>query len=207
MTVILDYDVGNLDSVQRGFQRMGVETVVSGDPAVIATAKALILPGVGAFKKAMEALEASGLIPALKHHVSLGKPLLGICLGMQLLYEESYEFGHTKGLGLLKGAIRPLEIDLKVPHMGWNALRLVKAEHPLLAHVQAGEYVYFVHSYYADTPEEDVLAYADYGVAIPAIVGRNHVYGTQFHPEKSAAVGLRLLKGFGAMYDDDLSSN
>ena len=207
MTVILDYDVGNLDSVQRGFERLGVKTVVSSDPAVITAANALILPGVGAFQKAMEALQNSGLIPALKHHVNEGKPLLGICLGMQLLYEESYEFGHTKGLGLLKGSIRPLEVDLKVPHMGWNALRLVKPEHPLLAHIETGEYVYFVHSYYADTPSEDVLAYADYGIAIPAIVGRNHVYGTQFHPEKSAAVGLRLLKGFGAIYDDHLSSN
>lgn len=207
MTVILDYDVGNLDSVQRGFKRMGVDTVVSGDPVVIAQARALVLPGVGAFQKAMESLEASGLIPALKRHVKLGKPLLGICLGMQLLYEESFEFGRTKGLGLLKGAIRPLDIQLKVPHMGWNALRLVKAEHPLLAHLQNGEYVYFVHSYYADAPEDDVLAYSDYGVAIPAVVGRKNVYGTQFHPEKSADVGLRLLKGFGAMYDDHLSSN
>ncbi|TVP94926.1 MAG: imidazole glycerol phosphate synthase subunit HisH [Acholeplasmatales bacterium] len=207
MPVIIDYDVGNLDSVQRGFQRMGVETVVSGDPAVIAEANALILPGVGAFKKAMESLQASGLIPHLMRHVEAGKPLLGICLGMQLLYEDSTEFGHTAGLGLLKGSVKPLESGLKVPHMGWNALRLIQPDHPLLSYVNAGEYVYFVHSFYADSPTEDVLAYTDYGVAIPAVVGRKNVYGTQFHPEKSADVGLRLLKGFGVIHDDYLSSH
>ena len=196
MNVILDYDVGNLDSVKRGFERVGINSVISKDPIIIQAATALILPGVGAFNEAMKSLRQSGLIPYIFEHIKQNKPLLGICLGMQLLYEASEENGYTEGLGLLKGTIKPLNIRLKVPHMGWNQLIFQKPDHTLLKYIQEHDYVYFVHAYYAATNLDDVIAYADYETKIPAIVAKGPIYATQFHPEKSAAVGLKILQAF-----------
>jgi len=199
MNVILDYDVGNLDSVMRAFTRSGMDTVISKDKATIEAATSLILPGVGAFNEAVASLKKSGLIPLIRAHIEADKPLLGICLGMQLLYESSSENGYTEGLGILKGTIEPLPPTNKVPHMGWNALRFNRPAHPLLSKIDEHDYVYFVHSYYADCDEEDVIAYADYGKKVPAIVARGNVYATQFHPEKSSTTGLNILKAYKEM--------
>lgn len=196
--VILDYNVGNLDSVLNGFLKVGVDAVVSKDPKVIMNADSLILPGVGAFKDAMISLEESGLIPYIMKHIEQGKFLFGICLGMQLLYESSYEFGRYKGLGILKGDIVRFDNTLKVPHMGWNNL-LFKTSDPLLKYIKEGDYVYFVHSYYVKENNDEVLAYAEYGVDVPAIIRKGNVYATQFHPEKSGEVGLNILKAYGEM--------
>lgn len=199
MNVILDYDVGNLDSVIRGFERAGIETIVSKDPKVIEKATSLILPGVGAFEDAMKALKASQLIPLIKQHVAHNKYLFGICLGMQLLYEKSYENGEFEGLGLLKGQIEMLDIPLKVPHMGWNNLIFNKPNDLILSHIEQDDYVYFVHSYYVNGRQSDVVAYTRYGVDIPAIVHDKNIYATQFHPEKSGRVGQNILKAYGAL--------
>ncbi|MFU8792635.1 MAG: imidazole glycerol phosphate synthase subunit HisH [Acholeplasmataceae bacterium] len=199
MNVILDYDVGNLDSVFRGFERAGIKTIISKDPKVIERATSLILPGVGAFEDAMQALRDSQLIPLIKKHVASGKYLFGICLGMQLLYEKSYEHGLFEGLGLLKGQIDYLDIDLKVPHMGWNNLKFSQPNDPILSQINADDYVYFVHSYYVNGLKEDVVAYTSYGVDVPAIVHHKNIYATQFHPEKSGRVGLNILKAYGEL--------
>ncbi len=198
MNVIIDYGVGNLFSLINGFKRAGVDVVVRDDIASIAAADVLILPGVGAFKKAMQALKATGLVPYIKAHVANGKPLLGICLGMQLLYETSEEFGSHQGLELLKGKVEKMRTALPLPHMGWNALTFHK-QSDMLKYVKPGEFVYFVHSYYAVETEESLIATAEYDEAIPAIVNQGVVTGMQFHPEKSGAVGLRLLKGYMEM--------
>jgi imidazole glycerol-phosphate synthase subunit HisH len=197
--VILDYDVGNLASVQRGFQRAGIETIISNDKEVIRQAKSLILPGVGAFKDAMESLKKSGLIPLIKEHVSLGKTLFGICLGMQLLYDKSYEYGEHEGLGLLPGTIEYIGNQVKVPHMGWNNLTFENSNNPILKYINPGDYVYFVHSYYVKGLEQHLVAYTNYQVLIPAIVNDKNIYATQFHPEKSGDVGLNILKAYGEM--------
>jgi imidazole glycerol-phosphate synthase subunit HisH len=199
MNVILDYDVGNLESVQTGFQRAGIATVISKDPRVIAHAKSLILPGVGAFGDAMEALRTSGLIPLIHTHVKSGKFLFGICLGMQLLYETGYEHGTHQGLGLIKGSIRYLDIPLKVPHMGWNDLTFDQPGNPLLKTIHQGDYVYFVHSYYVQSDHSEVIASTMYDKKIPAIVQKGNVIATQFHPEKSGNVGLGLLRAYGEL--------
>ncbi len=195
MNVILDYDVGNLDSVQRGFERAGIKTIISKDPLVIRQATSLILPGVGAFGDAMNALKKSGLIPLIIDHVNQKKFLFGICLGMQLLYEKGYEYGVHEGLGILKGQVVYLDVDLKVPHMGWNALNMKKQD-PLIQYIDEGDQVYFVHSYYVQSSGEEWVATTEYGVTIPAIVRKNNVVATQFHPEKSGIVGANLLKGY-----------
>jgi glutamine amidotransferase len=196
MNVILDYDVGNLDSVIRGFERVGMDTIVSKDPVIIKQATSLILPGVGAFEDAMKALKASNLIPLIIDHVKQNKYLFGICLGMQLLYEKSFENGEFEGLGLLKGQIEYLKITEKVPHMGWNNLEFNQPKDPLLKYVKPNDFVYFVHSYYVNGREEDTIASTNYGVKIPAIVHQGNIYATQFHPEKSGIVGLNLLKAY-----------
>jgi glutamine amidotransferase len=194
MHVIIDYQVGNLKSVQEGFNRAGIPTVISKDESVIRNASSLILPGVGAFEASIKALNDSGLIPSILEHIDKGKKLLGICLGMQILYETSYEFGTHQGLGIFKGAIKKIPEGITVPHMGWNTLK-IETNDPLFKYLEKDRDVYFVHSYYADS-QEGLLASTDYGVKIPAIIKKDNVYATQFHPEKSGEVGHLLLKGY-----------
>jgi glutamine amidotransferase len=193
MNVILDYKVGNLDSIQRGLARASIDAEITSDPTTIEAADLLILPGVGAFGDAIADLRDTGLVPLIERHVQQGKPLIGVCLGMQLLFEESTEFGRHKGLGFLPGTVELLEVDRKIPHMGWNALR-IRQNDPVVSRIQNGDYVYFVHSYYAKTTPDVIVATTDYDVEIPAIVRKDNVIGMQFHPEKSGEVGLRLLE-------------
>lgn len=192
---IADYGIGNLGSVTKAFRHVGAEVMLSGDPEVLRGADALVLPGDGAFGATMAEVERRGLVPVLRDAVEARKPLLGICIGMQVLFEESEEHGHHAGLGLLRGAVRRFEGDLPVPHMGWNRLH-ARRPHPLLEGVPDGAHVYFVHSYFCDAPEEAVLATSDYGREFAAIVGRGRVLGVQFHPEKSQEVGLRMVGNF-----------
>jgi imidazole glycerol-phosphate synthase subunit HisH len=204
-TAIIDYKVGNLASLQAGFMRAGIDTVISSDATVLQQADVLVLPGVGAFGPAMEALRATELIPIIKQHVAANKPLLGICLGMQLLYEGSEEFGVHQGLGLLRGIIQPIKHAPKVPHMGWNTLTLL-TESSLFTEVVNGDYVYFVHSYQAPMTDA-VMAMTSYTDSIPAIVSSGVVVGMQFHPEKSARVGEQLLRNFGRWASETVSRN
>jgi glutamine amidotransferase len=200
MIAIVDYGIGNLGSVTKGLRHAGAETILTGDPAVLRKAKALVLPGDGAFGATMAEIEARGLVAPLRDAVDAGIPLLGICIGMQLLFEESEEHGRHAGLGLLPGRVRRFPEGLTVPHMGWNRLRRRK-DHPLLDGFTDGEHVYFVHSYYCDASDDVVIATSDYGRDFPAIVGRGHVLGVQFHPEKSQAVGLRMVDAFVRMVE------
>ena len=199
--VVIDYDVGNLASLSAGLTRAGLESLITSDHQIIQDAPSLILPGVGAFKAAMDALNDKGLVPLIEAHVAKGKPLLGICLGMQLLYETSYEYGEHAGLGFIKGEIVPLKKPLKVPHMGWNTLKFHQ-QSPLLDRLEEGDHVYFVHSYAAQSDFSEVIAYAPYGIKVPALVHQGRVYGMQFHPEKSARVGETLLQNYGRVVDD-----
>ena len=196
MVGIIDYGVGNLFSLRSSFAAIGVEAFVSGDAAELAKADRLILPGVGAFGDAARKLRDSGLDAFVKEQAALGKPLMGICLGMQLLFEKSYEYGEHEGLGILKGQVGGmsgrLPADLKIPHMGWNALTLTKPARLL----EEGSYVYFVHSFYAENCEDSIAAVTDYGIPITAAVEKGNVFGCQFHPEKSGNVGLGILKKF-----------
>ena len=199
MIAIVDYGVGNLFSLRSSLAKLGLEAVVTADPEVLRKADRLILPGVGAFADAMAKLEATGLVPVLKEEAAK-KPLLGICLGMQLLFERSYEYGTHAGLGLIPGEVCPLEPDLtdkslKVPQIGWNALHIVQDD-PLFRYIQEGEYVYYVHSYYAKHCAESTLAVSEYSIPVTGAVRCGKVYGTQFHPEKSGDTGLRILKAF-----------
>ena len=199
MIAIIDYGVGNLFSLQSSFAAIGKEAAVTSDEAVIAAADRLILPGVGAFEDAARKLRDSGMADVIKREVAAGKPLMGICLGMQLLFDKSYEYGAHDGLGLIRGNVRPIAdvIDkgLKIPHIGWNRL-IVKRQSPLFKYLRDGDCVYFVHSYYAADCDEAVTATAEYSAELTASVERDHVYGCQFHPEKSGDVGLRILKAF-----------
>ena len=199
MIAIIDYGVGNLFSLRSSFAAIGQDAVVTSDIEEIRRADRLILPGVGAFQDAAEKLRASGMDKAVKEETAKGKPLMGVCLGMQMLFKRSYEYGEHEGLGLLKGEIRPIAEripeGLKIPQMGWNALRIVK-DSPLLKYTREGEYVYFVHSYSAVNCEESLLAVTEYGADLTACVGKGNVFGCQFHPEKSSDVGLRILKAF-----------
>ena len=197
MIAIVDYGIGNLGSVTKGFRHAGAEVELSGDPDVLRRADALVLPGDGAFGATMAEIEARGLVPLLREAVAQGTPLVGICIGMQLLFEESEEHGRHLGLGILPGRVRRFDDSLVVPHMGWNTLR-ARRPHPLLDGVADGAHVYFVHSYYCDAPDDVVIATSDYGRNFAAIVGRGNVLGLQFHPEKSQAVGLRLVANFVA---------
>ena len=203
MTVITDYGVGNLFSLKCSFAAIGEEVLVSSDENDVKNADRIVLPGVGAFEDAAKKLENSGLCEVIKEQVSLGKPLLGICLGMQLLFDKSYEYGEHKGLGLIPGVIRPISDvipkDLKIPHMGWNSLTFGKEKHPLFKYINENDYVYFVHSYYASDCEESVIAETNYGAPLTAAAARENVLGCQFHPEKSGDVGLAILKSFCEM--------
>jgi glutamine amidotransferase len=189
---IVDYGIGNLGSVAKAFERCAGDCRLTGDPEELRSARLLVLPGDGAIGAAMGELRTRGLLPAVLDAARAGTPLLGICLGMQLLFEESEEHGRHAGLGLLPGRVRRLPGPLPVPHMGWNRLR-PRHPHPLFDGIASGAHVYFVHSYYCDAPEDVVLATTDYGFELPAVVGRGSVLGVQFHPEKSQRVGLRLL--------------
>ena len=205
MIAIIDYGVGNLFSLASSLKSLGLETAVTRDPAVIRAADRIILPGVGAFADAMAKLEATGLVPVLQQEVQR-KPLLGICLGIQLLFEKSYEYGEHAGLGLIPGAVRPLADDLKdpalkVPHIGWNRLDLVpgREDDPLFRYTRPGEYVYYVHSFYATGCSDYTLATSEYSLPVTGAVRNGLVYGTQFHPEKSGDTGLRMLRAFAEL--------
>jgi imidazole glycerol-phosphate synthase subunit HisH len=190
--VVVDYGIGNLGSALKAFRHLGAPAVLSGDPRALRGAAAIVLPGDGAFGAAMEELRARSLLQPLLDAVGQGTPLLGICVGMQLLFEESEEMGRHPGFGLLPGRVRRLPPGLPVPHMGWNTLRARRA-HPVMEGLGDEPYVYFVHSYFCDAAPDTVIASTDYGRELPAVVGRGHVLGLQFHPEKSQGVGLRLL--------------
>ena len=199
MIAILDYGVGNLFSLRSSFAAIGQDATVTDDPAVIRKADRIILPGVGAFGDAAEKLRRSGLGAILCEEAGKGKPIMGICLGMQLLFEKSYEYGEHDGLGLIPGAVRPIAdvipADLKIPHIGWNALHF-HGEHSLFKYIHEGDCVYFVHSYYAADCENAVIADAEYGAYLTAAVAKENVLGCQFHPEKSGSVGLDILRAF-----------
>ncbi|MDQ7028886.1 MAG: imidazole glycerol phosphate synthase subunit HisH [Ardenticatenia bacterium] len=194
--VIVDYGAGNLRSVQKAFEAVGAAVTVTGDPERVRQARKLVLPGVGAFGEAMARLQAKELVEPLRKAVERGTPLLGICLGLQLLFEESEELGHHRGLGIFPGRVERFRVELKVPHIGWNQVRVVRS-HPLLAGFPTGQYAYFVHSYHVRPADPElILAVTEYGVEFPCICGRDHVMGIQFHPEKSQEVGLLLLRNF-----------
>ena len=199
MVAIIDYGVGNLFSLHCSLEKIGAKVVVTGDPAVIRRADRVILPGVGAFRDARQKLAETGLDSLVCELAKKGKPILGICLGMQMLFEKSYEFGEYDGLGLLKGSVQPLEdvipADFKIPQIGWNALQLTR-DSDLFRYIKDGDYVYFVHSYYVTDCTDSLIATCDYGVPITAAVQKGNVYGCQFHPEKSGNVGLEILRAF-----------
>ena len=199
MIAIVDYGVGNLFSLKSSFAMIGAEASVSADADFILSADKIILPGVGAFEDAARKLRESGLAEAVVQAAGKGTPLLGICLGMQLLFEKSFEFGVHDGLGLLKGKVVPMRgvipDDLKVPQIGWNALH-IHARHPLLKNTNEGDHVYFVHSYYASECGDSLLATTEYGAELTAAVAKDNVMGCQFHPEKSGEVGLDILRAF-----------
>ena len=199
MIAVIDYGVGNLFSLCSSLDAIGAEAIVTSDPEVIKSADKIILPGVGAFGDAIAKLRESGLEAVIKKEVASGKPIFGICLGMQLLFEKSYEYGEHEGLGLLRGAVVPMEgrisSGLKIPHIGWNALN-IEREHPILKYTAEGYHVYFVHSYFAVDCDDSLLASAEYGAKITAVVADGNVAGAQFHPEKSGDVGLNMLRAF-----------
>jgi len=199
MIAIVDYGVGNLFSLKSSFAMIGQEVKVTSDREEILAADRLILPGVGAFGDAAESLRASGLDRAVLDFAASGKPLMGICLGMQLLFEESAEYGVHRGLGLIPGRVVAMRgripEELLIPHIGWNALHLANP-HPLMKYTKSGDCVYYVHSFYAETPAENVLATSEYGVPVTGAVARGNVTGCQFHPEKSGKVGLDILRAF-----------
>lgn len=200
MVAIVDYGVGNLFSLVSSFKAIGVPAVVTRDACEIEKADKIVLPGVGAFGDAIEKLRKTGLDKVIIEQVTQGKQLLGICLGMQLLFDKSYEYGEYQGLGLIKGNIRPIsdviEKDLKIPHIGWNSLKFSENKSKIFKYLNDGDFVYFVHSFYGADCEESVIATTDYGAMLTAAVGKNNVYGCQFHPEKSGEVGLNILKAF-----------
>lgn len=198
MIAVVDYGAGNLFSVLNALEYLKIPAKLTADGAALQQADAIILPGVGAFPDAMRMLNATGLTELLKEEAQK-KPLLGICLGMQMLFEKSCEFGVTAGLGLIPGEIVKIpDTGLKIPHMGWNQLE-INHRCPLLDGLEEKDSVYFVHSYMAQTAPENVSAYCDYGVKVPALVGQGRIYGAQFHPEKSGTIGLRILRNFAAL--------
>ena len=202
MIAIVDYGVGNLFSLKSSFAAIGAEVVVTADEQVLKEADKIILPGVGAFEDAAKKLRKAGLDRVLIELAGQGKPLMGICLGMQMLFEKSYEFGEHEGLGLISGAVRPIRDvipgDYKIPHIGWNALHFQK-ESPLLANIADGDCVYFVHSFYAADCDDYVIATAEYGAELTASVQKGNVFGCQFHPEKSGKTGLAILRAFAQL--------
>ncbi len=199
MIAIIDYGVGNLFSLSSSFKAVGADVVITGDADVIKSADKLVLPGVGAFKDAAQKLLSTGLDKVIKEEVDNGKPLLGICLGMQMLFEKSYEYGEHTGLGIISGNIVSMQgeipSDLNIPHIGWNALNIQKLS-PILKYIKEGDCVYFVHSYYATQCDDCITSTAEYGIPITASVQKDNIYGCQFHPEKSGNVGLGILRAF-----------
>ena len=203
MIAVIDYGVGNLFSLTASLKYLGAETVVTNRSEDIEKADRIILPGVGAFEDAAAKLRATGLVDTIMKETAAGKPLLGICLGMQLLFEESHKYGVHKGLGLIKGTVASIDedlkkqgiTDLKVPHIGWNALDF-KEDEPLFKYIKQGDCVYYVHSFYGRDCEESTIATSMYGIKITGAVRNGSVYGTQFHPEKSGDVGLNILRAF-----------
>ena len=202
MIAIIDYGVGNLFSLVSSLKSIGVDAVVTDDKAVIGAADKLILPGVGAFGDARKKLSSTGMDAVLLEEAQKGKPILGICLGMQLLFEKSYEYGTHTGLGLLSGEVVSMEgvvpAHYKIPHIGWNALQF-KKQNPLFRFIEDGDFVYFVHSYYVKNCDDSLLATTEYGAELTAAVAKDSIYGCQFHPEKSGSVGLNILRGFAQL--------
>ncbi len=199
MIAVIDYGVGNLFSLCSSLGSIGAEAVITAEPSVIKSADKLILPGVGAFGDAAEKLAGTGLDVIIKEQAAGGKPIMGICLGMQLLFEKSYEYGEHDGLSLLKGSVVPMEgrieSGLKIPHIGWNALKFKKNSR-LFKYIKDGDFVYFVHSYFASDCDDSLAATTEYGIELTAAVEKGNVMGCQFHPEKSGDVGLNILRGF-----------
>ena len=195
MIAIVDYGMGNLRSAQKAFEYVGMEAIITDKRSQLLDAKAIIVPGVGAFYDAMQNLKEKGLDEIIIDEVKKGKPIMGICLGMQLLFERGFEVQECNGLSLLKGEIIKIPANEKIPHMGWNQLKL-QQEGKLLRDIQEEAYVYFIHSYYAMAATEDVKATTDYGISIPAVVERENIFGLQFHPEKSSTTGLKILENF-----------
>ena len=204
MIAIIDYGVGNLFSLTASFAAIGASVTVTGDPEIIKKADKLILPGVGAFEDAAKKLRDSGLAEIIREEAAQGKPIMGICLGMQLLFERSFEYGEHEGLGLIPGEVCPISDvigeGLKIPHIGWNPL-ILNGENPLFKYIKDGDCVYFVHSYYAANCDDYVIARAEYGADLTAAVARGNVMGCQFHPEKSGKVGLSILRAFCELED------
>ena len=199
MVAIIDYGVGNLFSLKSSLKEIGAEAVVTSDEKVIAEADRIILPGVGAFEDAERKLRDSGMAEVVKREAAAGKPMMGICLGMQLMFDVGYEYGVHEGLGLIRGSVRAIADVIpegyKIPHIGWNLLKF-KKESPLFKYIKEDDYVYFVHSYYAAECDESVIAVTEYGAELTAAVANVNVYGCQFHPEKSGEVGMKILKAF-----------
>lgn len=198
MIGIIDYHLNNLRSVQKAFERVGVQSFLSDNPNELKKAEKLVLPGVGAYGAAMENLRVLGLKDVLDDHISAGKPLLGICLGMQLLFTKSYEHGEHPGLNYVAGVVKQFPATVKVPHMGWNQIEIVGSS-PLLADVEEKSFVYFVHSYYVEPKGNVTLSQTEYGFRFTSIVQQDNVFGIQFHPEKSQKTGLQLLKNFSQL--------
>lgn len=198
MIGIIDYHLNNLRSVQKAFEKVGVQSFVSDTASELQKAERLVLPGVGAFGQAMENIRTLGLDTMLNNHARAGRPLLGICLGMQLLFTKSYELGEYEGLGLVSGEVKLFPGSVKVPHMGWNQIEIVK-QSPILKNVQEKSFVYFVHSYFVEPKENVTLSRTEYGNRFPSIIQQKNIYGIQFHPEKSQATGLQLLKNFSEL--------
>ena len=207
MTAIIDYGVGNLFSLLSSFEKIGERAVITSNPQDLINADRIVLPGVGAFCDAAQKLQGSGLVDTLLSEIKKGKPVLGICLGMQLLFNKSFEYGEHDGLGLIDGEVRPISDyvkDLKIPHMGWNALCFSSPKHPLFKYINEGDFVYFVHSYFATNCNQSLIAFSEYGAQITAAVANKNVMGCQFHPEKSGDVGLNILKSFCEMKEGAL---
>lgn len=200
MIAIVNYGVGNLYSLKSSLDYLGIETVVTGDEAEIRKCDKIILPGVGAFRDAAQSLKNCGLDKVIISEARKGKPIMGICLGMQMLFEKSYEYGEYEGLGLIEGSVRPIsdvvDKSLKIPHIGWNALKFTEPKSHIFKYLNEGDCVYFVHSYYGADCSDSVIATAEYGADITAAVAKDNVFGCQFHPEKSGEVGLKILKAF-----------
>ena len=200
MIAIIDYGMGNLFSLSSSLKSLGYEVEITADPDRLRAADKLFLPGVGAFRDAQERLFSTGLADVIRELAAEGKPLMGICLGMQLLFERGFEYGEHAGLGLIPGEVRPIAdvipADYKIPHIGWNALRFTENKSPLFRYIKEGDCVYFVHSFYAANCAESVIANAEYGALLTAAVQRGNVCGCQFHPEKSGKVGLNILRAF-----------
>lgn len=200
MLAIVDYGVGNLFSLHSSLNMIGVDSVITSDKKTLQGADRIILPGVGAFEDAANKLRAAGLADVVKDLAATGKPMMGICLGMQMLFDRSFEYGIHEGLGLIPGDVVDMTPDipegLKVPHIGWNALDMKNPDHPLFKYIRNGDFVYFVHSYYATKCSEYTLATTEYGAPLTACVARDQIIGCQFHPEKSGKIGLNILRAF-----------